>query len=450
MAPSLASGVSTSHFGVVSSLPAPGFEGFEKRLEVWFSPASSATCRGDGGNGTWSSGLSGLRLLSREELDALVEVAECTIVSQLSNDQFDAYVLSESSLFVYPFKLVMKTCGTTALLRAVPYLLKCAARLGLQSCGCKYTRGTFMFPAAQPYPHGSFQQEVEFLDRHFGSLGAGGRWFVLGDHGVFPRWHVYHAESDVSAAIESEQEKRGFLKPREPTFTLEMCMTELNRQLAKQFWKGPHFVNAKTVTERAGIADLLPGSEIDDFMFDPCGYSMNGVEGGACSTVHITPEDGFSYASFEMMGYDRGTDVGAIVHRVLQCFKPGRFSVAITCDGLPGVAGVGRWGTSLPLFEGYACDSSNRKEFMSGGRIAFHTFRCVSSEEVEASQVSGCSFVDPLPLFSDLKTRVIRGSKPRYSHRLETTDAEQVPIEKAAPLVECGSGWWLVEDAARN
>lgn len=49
-----------------------------------------------------------------------------------------------------------------------------------------------------------------------------------------------------------------------------------------------------------GIQDLLPNSYIDDYVFEPCGYSMNGTEGKAFSTIHVTPEDGFSYASFEV------------------------------------------------------------------------------------------------------------------------------------------------------
>jgi hypothetical protein len=58
-------------------------------------------------------------------------------------------VLSESSLFVYPTKWVLKTCGTTKLLRAVPRLLAMAAELSMQPRRCKYSRASFLFPEQQ-------------------------------------------------------------------------------------------------------------------------------------------------------------------------------------------------------------------------------------------------------------------------------------------------------------
>ncbi|KAG0483429.1 hypothetical protein HPP92_011513 [Vanilla planifolia] len=79
-----------------------GFEGFEKRLELHFSCSEGPL------------GL-GLRLLSTESLDRILSTVHCSIVSAVSNARFDAYVLSESSLFVYPEKVIIKTCGTTAL-----------------------------------------------------------------------------------------------------------------------------------------------------------------------------------------------------------------------------------------------------------------------------------------------------------------------------------------------
>lgn len=41
----------------------------------------------------------------------------------------------------------------------------------------------------------------------------------------------------------------------------------------------PNFKLTKTDLwlQKSGIADIIPGIKIDDFLFDPCGYSMNGL-----------------------------------------------------------------------------------------------------------------------------------------------------------------------------
>ena len=76
-------------------------------------------------------------------------LAACTIVSSRTNESLDAYVLSESSLFVYPTKWVLKTCGTTKLLAAVPRLLELAAGLAMTPRRCCYSRASFLFPEQQ-------------------------------------------------------------------------------------------------------------------------------------------------------------------------------------------------------------------------------------------------------------------------------------------------------------
>jgi len=57
----------------------------------------------------------GLRALHRDQLDDLMSLAACTIVSSRTNEELDAYVLSESSLFVYPTKWVLKVRGAGVL-----------------------------------------------------------------------------------------------------------------------------------------------------------------------------------------------------------------------------------------------------------------------------------------------------------------------------------------------
>jgi S-adenosylmethionine decarboxylase len=64
----------------------------------------------------------GLRQLTRPQLDQIGARTRCTILSQCSNKYMDAYLLSESFLFsIYPYMLVLKTCGTTTLLRCIDF-----------------------------------------------------------------------------------------------------------------------------------------------------------------------------------------------------------------------------------------------------------------------------------------------------------------------------------------
>lgn len=128
---------------------APGgffFEGVEKVLEIDFVPGVGPA--------------RGLRELTRENLDALCTAARCTIIATMSNEHLDSYVLSESSLFVYPHKMILKTCGTTTLLMAVPPLLEFTAALGMKREWVAYTRKDFQRPGSQIFPHRDPAEEV--------------------------------------------------------------------------------------------------------------------------------------------------------------------------------------------------------------------------------------------------------------------------------------------------
>ncbi|MBA0751804.1 hypothetical protein Gogos_000705, partial [Gossypium gossypioides] len=338
------SGISLGDFTMAVS--AIGFEGYEKRLEIsFFEPGALVDPEGKG-----------LRSLSRAQLDEILGPAECTIVSSLSNYHLDSYVLSESSLFVYPFKIIIKTCGTTKLLLSIPPILKLAGSLSLTVKSVRYTRGSFIFPAAQPYPHRYFTEEVVILDSHFGKLGAGSKAYEMGGLDK-QKWHVY------SASAESVNTKA-------PTYTLEMCMTGLDTEKATVFYKDES-TSAASMTMRSGIRNILPNSEICDFEFEPCGYSMNSIETNAISTIHVTPEDGFSYASFEAVGYDlKELNLEQLVQRVLVCFKPSNFSVAVHVD----VDCHSFEQTCLLDVKGYRCRESSIEELGSGGSIIYQSF----------------------------------------------------------------------------
>lgn len=269
------------------ALSAIGFEGYEKRLEVtFFEPSIFQDSKG-----------LGLRALTKSQLDEILTPAACTIVSSLSNDQLDSYVLSESSFFVYPYKVIIKTCGTTKLLLSIPPLLKLAGELSLSVKSVKYTRGSFLCPGGQPFPHRSFSEEVSVLDGHFTQLGLNSVAYLMGNDDETKKWHVYAASAQDSSNCNNN------------VYTLEMCMTGLDREKAAVFYKD-EADKTGSMTDNSGIRKILPKSEICDFEFEPCGYSMNSIEGDAISTIHVTPEDGFSYASFEAVGYDFNTQIG--------------------------------------------------------------------------------------------------------------------------------------------
>ncbi|KAE8729494.1 hypothetical protein F3Y22_tig00003715pilonHSYRG00299 [Hibiscus syriacus] len=61
----------------------------------------------------------GFRLIDFESLEQVLHVVNFTIVFAVGNHFFDAYVLSESSLFVYPTKIIIKTYGITQHLKSV-------------------------------------------------------------------------------------------------------------------------------------------------------------------------------------------------------------------------------------------------------------------------------------------------------------------------------------------
>ncbi|KAL1813959.1 hypothetical protein ACET3Z_024024 [Daucus carota] len=328
-----------------------GFEGYEKRLEITFAESSVFT----------DPTGSGLRVLTRSQIDSILELAACTIVSQLSNSEFDSYVLSESSLFIFPYKIVIKTCGTTKLLLSIPQILKLAESISLRVNSVKYSRGTFIFQNTQPAPHRSFSEEVGFLNQYFKSGAA----FILGDPSSPTRfWHVYVAHPGPQTPPENE-------------ITVEMCMTGLAREKAAVFYNTPE--TRSKMTKMSGISNILPSHTICDFEFEPCGYSMNGIDKSEYSTIHVTPEDGFSYASYEAMGFDPSTSrFEDLVKRVLECFRPDEFSIAITSNG-----NDDDWWSSE--IGGYECNIGVKQELPGGGCIVY---LCFSADEKKRRGVS--------------------------------------------------------------
>ncbi|WOL03458.1 S-adenosylmethionine decarboxylase proenzyme 4 [Canna indica] len=335
-----------------------GFEGFEKRLELHFV-----------GNDPL-----GLRRLRCDALAQVLDAVQCTVVSAVGNRCFDAYVLSESSLFVYPYKMVLKTCGTTQLLRSVPCLLRHTVDLGLRLRACRFSRGSFIFPQAQPFPHTSFAEEVLYLDERLPGSLCFRRARVL-PSSTSHAWHVYSAAASVEEAAAAGSPS---------TFTVEVCMTELDQSLARGFFreKGDERSGdaaGADMTDLTGIRGINPRALVCGFAFEPCGYSMNGLDRDRYSTVHVTPEDGHSYASFECTGrWAGGGEVMESLRRAIAVFRPGAVSVSF-CMGTGGGGGCEEGqvrSSTAGVLEGLglSCRSQAVEEFPGMGMVTYQTF----------------------------------------------------------------------------
>ncbi|TIA90403.1 hypothetical protein E3P99_01572 [Wallemia hederae] len=288
------------------------FEGPEKLLEIWFGSHPSQV------NG------SGLRTVKREIWESMLDLVNCQVLSVIEGDCIDAYLLSESSLFVAPHRLILKTCGTTTLLLGLERILEIAREhCSLQPKQVFYSRKAFMFPERQRGPHRHWQEEVNVLDKHFSNGSAYTVGKMNGDH-----WLLYMSSQD--------DEPLSTPPNTSPDTTLEILMTNLHPDNCRSFYlqeaqKSGHEAG-KEVSDLLGISTLFPNIALDAFSFTPCGYSSNATWSDADNndryfTIHVTPEQGISYASFETnASYASSQELRHLIQRVVDIFNPGKLS----------------------------------------------------------------------------------------------------------------------------
>lgn len=275
------------------------FEGTEKLLEIWFSRTEDS-----------KSNDCDLRSIPRPKLEKMLELVHCEVISFSRNESIDAYVLSESSMFVSKNRFIIKTCGTTTLLnclKTLVYLVKKYTKYdNVQDVF--YSRRKFAHPELQPSPHTSFEEETRILSEMF----KNGAAYCLGRMNQ-DCWYLFTTDSFFCNKMKYQQQDQ----------TFEMIMTDLDPDIMKIFTKEVSS-NSKEATKRAGIDLLLPNVLIDDFLFSPCGYSMNGImKDGSYMTIHITPESNCSYVSFETNA--RLPSYKDLIAQLIETFRPGKF-----------------------------------------------------------------------------------------------------------------------------
>ncbi len=228
----------------------------------------------------------------------MVSAAGAKIISKMSNEVCDAYLLSESSLFVWNERLTMITCGTTTLIDAARFFFAHVPPDAIDFF--TYVRKNEYFPEAQ---RTDFANDAEILRQsvpgkvyHFG---------LPGEHRMF----VYHFEKQFSAGSHDG--------------TLEVSMHNFEPATAALFNCEP---SLEGIREKISLENSFPGFEIDDFLFHPRGYSLNAIRGLEYYTIHVTPEEANSYVSFVTNVHLRERTVD-VIRSVLGVFRPRAFDV---------------------------------------------------------------------------------------------------------------------------
>lgn len=232
--------------------------GPEKLLEVWFSASAKSL--------PLATAPQGLKGVPSETWRDMLDLVNCKILSVVESEHVDAYLLSESSMFVFPHKIILKTCGTTTLLCGLPRMLEIAALVagfphsvadlvkGTATAAMPYrvfySRKNFLFPDRQRGPHRSWRDEVKSLDKLF----LGGSAYMIGKMNG-EHWYLYLTEPNTiltpPATPERTETKTKILQlpsakaaiaayheedDDRQDETLEILMTDLNEQNARQFY----------------------------------------------------------------------------------------------------------------------------------------------------------------------------------------------------------------------
>lgn len=321
--------------------PGDVFEGPEKKLEVFFTLPTSA------------EGAVGFRAAPQAAWSDVLTAASCTILHQQANDHSDAYLLSESSLFVYPHKVILKTCGSTTLLLTLPKLLALADSIGADLEHVHYSHYEYKFPHLQPYPHSSYDEERDTLVALLGTRIAGVTARVLGEAGsnTGACWYALCTEAHAPSVEPTRCDPALAMAtvpatlvpvpgvatraPPASEVVIEVAMEGLSPSVCA-LYHGDHPDHgnalgkalARSMSSLAGVGALVEGTLLDDWAFEPCGYSMNAQREEHYYTVHVTPESAFSYASFETT--DPSFASPHAIRDIIDAFQPSRVTVTLT------------------------------------------------------------------------------------------------------------------------
>ena len=229
--------------------------------------------------------------------EKLIKKSKARILNHFSNSQMQAFLLSESSLFVWDSRVTLITCGQTTLKDATLYLLK---KLGIKDIQALFfQRKNELFPLNQKT---NFDYDVQRLRKKIS--GSAYRFGPIDSHHFF----LFHLNKEYS--------------PHPSDKTIELLMYSFQDPIRRLF--SEEGVAIEKIREVLHLKECFPSFTIQDHLFKPQGYSLNALRGDEYYTIHVTPQKVGFYVSFET---NMKEDFSSIVNKVILLFRPARFDV---------------------------------------------------------------------------------------------------------------------------
>lgn len=263
------------------------YDGSEKKIDIILSFA-----------------LPWLRTNNDDCWDKVVNASGARIISKKSTISLNAYLLSESSLFVWNDRILLITCGETKLINALPEILSIVKKSDIALI--KYERKNYMFSEKQT---SVFKEDAAYIAEYFP-----GNSYRLG------------LQSDYNVDIFYSSDTK-FSKKHCATF--QLFMFDLEPHSTKIFCSD-NVKSGRQIGKLSGLDKIYPGMITDSHLFSPYGYSLNAISGMYYYTVHVTPQPEVSCASFETNIVEK--NYSGLINKIISIFKPDKFTLVITTD----------------------------------------------------------------------------------------------------------------------
>lgn len=310
----------------------------------------------------------GIAILSK------VETSDMKAASQpvrAADSGCTAYLLSESSLFVYSDRVIFKTCGLSSPLRGLQLFLDIARgsaaspEAGLEQV--MYSHPAFFRKHEQDAPHRSWEEERAFLQELFPT-------------GVEQRLGTPEHGTDLFAAAFGAGSTS-------PWSVAEVYITELEQPAALAT-----FSKDSKARIEAFWSEGSP-DKTDDFYFDPSGYSANILRSNSYATMHASPQPSVSYLSHATNVLMSPDELKNMVAKTLQ-LAPGRHVGVFSFAFSPSLLHTSAVNSSLTI-DGYAQGGSWTAEGLhfqtSLVSLISHRSSTCEADQTSQGQLACCS-----------------------------------------------------------